>query len=427
MPLNADCGEHAQSADPLKRNPTPIILPILGRKVAPRKTLPVPVDSSRASLFDTAYIHPWLRKSNLLWAYYNWYVRAILWTTTGTIHGLDQWVGGITPGLEDSDKIFFNKSNKAGPYVSAAYRPKTKSLLETVRSAIIAIPPVGTHGRQIDLAPWPERIDADGVVQFRNTGRVEYERMKDAAIKPDVVAFCTGYKQVFPFLDNAANKSARPYHTASEANVRDIWHRDDPTVAFMGFIRPSLGAIPPLSEMQAQLWVLRLAAPHRIPRPLSPDDEPHYRLLHPPESRVQYGVDHESYAYQLALDMDSAPGALAVVGLGLLEGGDRVWKLPLTWALGANFNTKFRIRGPWKWDGAADVLADELWETVARRGWFFGELRLHAVTVLLGFANMVFRTLLPLGAADDDLWSYQLALLDLCYHLRDACWYFVAA
>ena len=88
----------------MKRNPTPIILPILGKKPKPRKTLPVPVDSSRASLFDTAYVHPWLRKSNLLWAYYNWYVRAILWTTTGTTHGLDQWVGGITPGLEDSDK-----------------------------------------------------------------------------------------------------------------------------------------------------------------------------------------------------------------------------------------------------------------------------------------------------------------------------------
>jgi dimethylaniline monooxygenase (N-oxide forming) len=74
------------------------------RKPKPRKTLPVPVDSSRASLFDTAYIHPWLRKSNLLWVYYNWYVKAILWVTTGTTHGLDQWVGGITHGLEDADK-----------------------------------------------------------------------------------------------------------------------------------------------------------------------------------------------------------------------------------------------------------------------------------------------------------------------------------
>jgi dimethylaniline monooxygenase (N-oxide forming) len=202
--------------------------------------------------------------------------------------------------------------------------------------------------------------------------------MKDADIKPDIVVFCTGYKQVFPFLHNASSSpeskgAKKPYPTAAEANVRDIWRRDDPTVAFIGFVRPSLGAIPPLSEMQAQLWVLHLASPSRIPRPLAPDDEPHYRLLHPPGSRVQYGVDHETYAYQLALDMDSAPGALEVVGLGLVAGGNRAWRLPLTWALGANFNAKFRMRGPWRWEGAVDVMADELWETVARRGWFFGE------------------------------------------------------
>lgn len=251
--------------------------------------------------------------------------------------------------------------------------------------------------------------------------------MKDANVKPDIVVFCTGYKQVFPFLDNAANKSAKPYHTAAEANVRDIWHRDDPTVAFLGFIRPSLGAIPPLSEMQAQLWVLHLVSPQRIPRPLTPDDEPHYRLLHPPESRVQYGVDHESYAYQLALDMDSAPGALEVVGLGLVAGGNRVYRLPLTWALGANFNTKFRLRGPWKWEGAVDVLADELWQTVARRGVFFGEFSFRAlrrVVVVVTFGKdpryidmwLTFgsRTLLSVGSTDDDLWSHQLDVLHLC-------------
>lgn len=270
--------------------------------------------------------------------------------------------------------------------MSAPYRPKEHSLLEKMRSTIIAIPPVDTDGRQIDLAPWPERIDEDGVVHFRDNKRIEYERMKDANIKPDIIVFATGYKQEFPFLNNnnASSKGdAKPYPTASEADVREIWRRDDPTVGFFGFIRPSLGAIPPLSEMQAQLWVLNLTAPHRIPQPLLPDDEPHYRLLHPPGSRVQYGVDHESYVYQLALDMDSAPGVLEIVNLGLQDGGNRMWRLPLTWALGANFNTKFRLRGPWKWDGAVDVLADELWQTVARRGWFFGHFSLSALPMMV--------------------------------------------
>ena len=300
--------------------------------------------------------------------------------------------------------VFFNKSGNIGPYVSYPYRPEKKSLLETIRSALIAIPVVDTHGRKIDLAPWPERIDADGVVHFRDNGRPEYERMRRETVRPDVVVLCTGYKQVFPFFDHDSNnddnknatrngtKSApspppRPYPTASDADVRNIWRRDDPTVAFMGFVRPSLGAIPPLSEMQAQLWVLHLVTAldptidpslRPPPRPLLPRDEPHYRLLHAPGSRVGYGVDHESYAYQLALDMDSAAGFVEVVRLGWaaaggLRSGHGAWRLPVVWALGANFNAKFRLRGPWRWDGAVDVLVDELWLTVARRGVFFGE------------------------------------------------------
>lgn len=46
----------------------------------------------------------------------------------------------------------------------------------------------------------------------------------------------------------------------------------------------------------------------------------------------------------------------------------------LTWALGANFNTKFRIIGPWAFDGAEEIMKTELWSTITRRGGFFGML-----------------------------------------------------
>ena len=49
-------------------------------------------------------------------------------------------------------------------------------------------------------------------------------------------------------------------------------------------------------------------------------------------------------------------------------------KLFLTWALGANFNTKFRLIGPWQLSEAQDIMREELWETITRRGGFFGEL-----------------------------------------------------
>lgn len=61
-------------------------------------------------------------------------------------------------------------------------------------------------------------------------------------------------------------------------------------------------------------------------------------------------VDHESYAYQLAVDMGAAPTAT------------HVWRtygaaVFATWAMGPNFNTKFRLVGPWSGRGAAGAAA----------------------------------------------------------------------
>lgn len=85
------------------------------------------------------------------------------------------------------------------------------------------------------------------------------------------------------------------------------------------------------------------------------------------ERRIQYGVDHENYAYQLAMDMESAPTAAYMLTRGP--------KMFTTWALGANFNTKFRLIGPWAFKEAEDIMNNELWETITRRGGLFGTLK----------------------------------------------------
>ncbi|KAI1080722.1 FAD/NAD(P)-binding domain-containing protein [Whalleya microplaca] len=355
-----------------KTNPNPML--IFSRKRNPSGRPQVPIDSSRASLFDTAYVHPWLRNSSVLWAYYDCYVRWILWTSWGTIHGSDQWIGGKPRGWSTSE-IFFNKSgSKLTPYINTIWKPKApQGFLLYIRSLIVQDTKVETQGRQLDIAPWPECIDEIGVVQFRDNGRPEYAYMKEQVIKPDVVVFCTGYKQEFPFLASKA-----PYYDY----IREIWPEDDPSIGFIGFVRPNLGAIPPLAEMQAQLWVLKILAPERL-GPVAPDDEPHYRLVSKKTARIRYGVDHESYTYQLALDMNTAPSFLEVLRIGFKGNQGSWWKLPLTWALGANFNTKFRLRGPWKWDGAVEVMTGELWDTVARRELFFGHFTLSVVPMLI--------------------------------------------
>ncbi|XWW94464.1 hypothetical protein V2A60_002407 [Cordyceps javanica] len=360
-----------------KRNPGPVLLPILGRVPNPAEP-GIPIDVSRANLFDTAYVHRILRrKDGLLWEYYRLYIAALLWLSSGTTAGMDQWAGEISSARHHPSKIFFNKSMKVCPYISLPYRPQVpgrRLWRYALRSALVQTPVADTHGRCVDLAPWPLRIQPSGFVDFVDNGRPEYGRMKERRVRPDMVVLCTGYKQKFPFFER---QSDRPYATPETADVRRIWQRDDPSVGFIGFVRPSLGAIPPLSEMQAQLWVAHLLARHRIPRPLRPEDEWHYRLRSVPGARLECGVDHESYAYQLALDMNSAPGLTDVVGF-------RSLKLLAVWALGANFNTKFRLRGPWQWDGAPAVLtSQEFWATITRRPIIFGHFAVSFLPMLL--------------------------------------------
>jgi dimethylaniline monooxygenase (N-oxide forming) len=207
-------------------------------------------------------------------------------------------------------------------------------------------------------------------------------------IKPDVIIFATGYIPSFPFLQHSDNEGQRPYPTAHDADVRQIWKRDDPTIGFIGFIRPGFGAIPPLAEMQSLLFtshLLNLVSDDT----LDPEDEYHYRLIHRPDARVTYGVEHDSYAYQLAKDMNIAPSVSDILRLSFST--PRGWRLPYIWAAGASFNTKFRLVGPWAWDGAGSVMTGELWETVTRRTGAWGNLPLSGTPLLyLGTINLYF-------------------------------------
>ncbi|KAH7307991.1 dimethylaniline monooxygenase [Stachybotrys elegans] len=363
-----------------KRNPGPVVLPILGRKLNPEEP-GIPIDVSRANMFDTTYVHPRLRNSMILWEYYNYYIKLLLWFCSGTTAGMDQWIGEISPERHHPSKIFFNKSMKVCPYISKPYRPATPGpqlWRYALRSALIQTPIPDVGSRQVDLAPWPAEINKHGIVRFIDNGRPEYQRLKDEVVRPDMIVYCTGYQQKFTFLESLDGQGFETRPITEITDVRSIWNRAEPTMGFIGFVRPSLGAIPPLAELQAQLWVLHLLAPHRIPQPLHPKDEPHYRLLSKPGARVTYGVDHESYAYQLALDMGSAPGLWDICNIAYHANTTKAWRLPLIWALGAHFNTKFRLMGPWHWDKAATLLSsDEFWLTITRRPLFFGKLPAH--------------------------------------------------
>ena len=72
--------------------------------------------------------------------------------------------------------------------------------------------------------------------------------------EPDLVIFCTGFE-----AQVAVSRSADRRDAALPAHVQP---RGRPSLAFIGFVRPAFGAIPPLAELQAR-WFAQLLSGQR--------------------------------------------------------------------------------------------------------------------------------------------------------------------
>lgn len=184
--------------------------------------------------------------------------------------------------------------------------------------------------------------------------RPDYARIKSIGpIKPDIVIAGTGYNHSFPFL------TPGQYPAAWDAAVRDIVAPGHPDVGFIGFVRPGVGAIPPMAEMQVFWWTALIS--RRMQLPTTPG---HYHLQHPHGARVRYGVDHITYVATLARDFGGVPDLWTLW-----------WKYDtrvlLCYCLGTAYNSFYRLVGPFESQRAADVVRGELWQMVVRRGWVY--------------------------------------------------------
>ena len=57
----------------------------------------LPIDVSHLSLFDTAYVHPVVRDSMVVWDNYDAVAVGSGYISTGSTLGFDQFVGGVPP------------------------------------------------------------------------------------------------------------------------------------------------------------------------------------------------------------------------------------------------------------------------------------------------------------------------------------------
>ncbi|KAI9034147.1 FAD/NAD(P)-binding domain-containing protein [Hyaloraphidium curvatum] len=343
----------------------------------------LPIDTLISNLHESAYVHQFLKDRRFRWHFSDVFVRGLLTVLTGTGVGANQW---FAPAKRIGRAYnFLNKSTKSLPYINTGF----KKHYWWERFARVIEPDTG--GKVIHLRPWISRVDADGAVHFIDNGTPEAEMAREAGpFRPDIVVLATGYRQEYGFL---APDLPRP----AEADLKDIVKEGHESIGFIGFVRPNVGAIPPLAEMQAQWWLQLILG--NLNTGDVREEHPHWHLLGREEKRIKYGVDHSSYAYALAKDVGGAPSVYPPAKV--FRDDPDLLKI---YAFAASFNTCFRLQGPYAYGGAAEVMRGEIWETVTRRG-VIGN-------VVMGFVPMVFY-----GTVNLAVWTVDSLLRVVGFHL----------
>ncbi|RMH94120.1 hypothetical protein EBB59_02855 [Lysobacter pythonis] len=158
-------------------------------------------------------------------------------------------------------------------------------------------------------------------------------------VDADMIVMCTGYGHDVAFL---------PDEMSREFTSRNMYHYmfplHDDSISFVGFVRPGVGAIPPLSELQARCLALKLAGKYTLPsleeRKASIEN---FRALFEEQfpkdyQRIPHIVDFYTYIVSLA----GAIGAMPRQGR-LFRQSIRLW-----YKVNASFLCPgiFRLHGP---------------------------------------------------------------------------------
>lgn len=130
------------------------------------------------------------------------------------------------------------------------------------------------------------------------------------SFEPEVVILCTGFDTEMPFLERGLATAPRFLHTI----VPDAGG----SLGFIGFVRPSFGAIPPLAELQARWFALLLGGEVKLPAAgemeasidgLCAFREHYFSAV---RGRLEYLVDFTSFSDTLAAHIGCKPTRAAL-------------------------------------------------------------------------------------------------------------------
>lgn len=178
-----------------------------------------------------------------------------------------------------------------------------------------------------------------GIKCFEGERTVRFE--DGSSVEADVVVSCTGYDPQVPFLSELLRGAATSTDSGKSAAAaadgghfmdgaglyKNVFHPQlGGTVAFVGFARPQLGAMPPIAELQGRWFGAVLAGEATLPEPdamateLARDAEVYDSKVF--ARRMRSSVNFAHYTTDIA----SRAGCLPAVGLSTLLSDPLLWQ-----------------------------------------------------------------------------------------------------
>eukprot|EP00929_Paragymnodinium_shiwhaense_P118220 TRINITY_DN9013_c0_g1_i2.p1 TRINITY_DN9013_c0_g1~~TRINITY_DN9013_c0_g1_i2.p1 ORF type:complete len:756 (+),score=108.69 TRINITY_DN9013_c0_g1_i2:47-2314(+) len=460
-----------------------------------------PLDTFITNVFEHVHEHPWVHALRVRWWLSGFFIRFFLFLIGGSAWGFNQWAFGPADPVARGWHII-NKSDEAMPHLNAFAKRRLAEKgnffsklwarfwlwMCPAERDLKPVQPFGGSGRGIKRIV--KRV-ADGGKEVFD---VEFERcqksMRDDDAEDhifrdvDVIVFCTGYRQKFPFLSDeiraGLSSRQRPARHAADEDPLPEEHfvvsTEDVGLGFIGFIRPNVGAIPPMAEMQVQWWLRRLrnnTIPVRPEQRIAEVFKPLMRVAEvavsgigsshastgapswsqhglfawygassvvsknlkfveeqeAPASYVvlgrkyAYGVDYGNYMHRLAEEIGSVPSMKQI----LLTGGDHEEqylsladraRLLFTYSMGQAFTPLFRLHGPYGSAACWKVARDELWGVIVQRGWLenLGLVSMNTLFLGINLTAFVLEFLLVCVLC----WGMALSLAPFCGGLSSA-------
>jgi dimethylaniline monooxygenase (N-oxide forming) len=166
----------------------------------------------------------------------------------------------------------------------------------------------GTKSDEFVKAMAVGRCRRSGPIARFEGSRVLFEDGSD--FEPEVVILCTGFEVRAPFLGEALVREQRYLHTFAPSIGGSL--------AFIGFVRPAYGAIPPIAELQARWFALVVGDKAELPpatemqksiERLAGFRRHHFRAV---PGRLDYLVDFTSLCDELASNVGCKPTREAI-------------------------------------------------------------------------------------------------------------------